>query len=157
MKKRFSESAQIWKFLTEKDAANVVYQEGYVQTLAESGDHRLAIKKMDSLLKQHPDNRHYLMAAYVYRLAGRHEEELFMTTLAMNTRSAKKEDVGLYHRALKDNQLASVALNDNTSGTDPEHVRIMRRNWFAWRLPRAAASRSAMKLPIALSRPMRRC
>lgn len=63
--KRFSESAQIWKFLTEKDAANVVYQEGYVQTLAESGDHRLAIKKMDSLLKQHPDNHHYLMAAYV--------------------------------------------------------------------------------------------
>jgi len=60
------------------------------------------------------------MAAYVYRLAGRHEEELFMTTLAMNTRSAKKEDVGLYHRALKDNQLASVVLNDNTSGTDPE-------------------------------------
>ncbi|MDU7388666.1 poly-beta-1,6 N-acetyl-D-glucosamine export porin PgaA [Atlantibacter hermannii] len=118
--KRFSESAQIWKFLTEKDAANVVYQEGYVQTLAESGDHRLAIKKMDSLLKQHPDNRHYLMAAYVYRLAGRHEEELFMTTLAMNTRSAKKEDAGLYHRALKDNQLASVALNDNTSGSDPE-------------------------------------
>lgn len=118
--KRFSESAQIWKFLSEKEPANVVYQEGYVQTLAESGEHRLAIKKMDSLLKQHPDERHYLMAAYVNRLAGRHEEELFMATLAMNTRSAQKEDAALYRRALKDNHLASVTLNDNVATADPE-------------------------------------
>ncbi|WP_312317554.1 poly-beta-1,6-N-acetyl-D-glucosamine synthase [Atlantibacter hermannii] len=48
--KRFSESAQIWKFLTEKDAANVVYQEGYVQTLAESGDHRLPALEGDPLV-----------------------------------------------------------------------------------------------------------
>ncbi|MBL5920726.1 poly-beta-1,6 N-acetyl-D-glucosamine export porin PgaA [Lelliottia amnigena] len=118
--KRFSESAQIWKFLCEKDSANVVYQEGYVQTLAESGEHSLAIKKMDSLVKQHPDTRHYLMAAYVYRLAGRHEEELFMTTLAMNNQSAKNEDAALYRRALKDNQLASVALNNSITNADPE-------------------------------------
>lgn len=118
--KRFSESAQIWKYLCEKDPVNVAYQDGYVQTLAESGDYPLAIKKMDSLLKKHPDDRHYLMAAYVYRLAGRNEESLFMATMAMQNTASKKGNTELHSRALKDNHLSYVALRDNVSTDKPD-------------------------------------
>ncbi|WP_318362737.1 poly-beta-1,6 N-acetyl-D-glucosamine export porin PgaA [Enterobacter sp.] len=117
--KRWSESLQLWKRLCDKDPANADYQRGYLLTLADSGDHKAAIEHVNTLLKKDPDSRNYLAAAWVYRLAGQEQNELFASTMAMQ-HSSSGTGVKEYKEALQDNDLSYVLLKENGSHADPD-------------------------------------
>ncbi|XZV68895.1 hypothetical protein M1D79_06240 [Enterobacter sp. SA24] len=117
--KRWSESLQLWKRLWDKDPANADYQRGYLLTLADSGNHKSAIEHVNTLLKKDPDSRNYLAAAWVYRLAGQEQNELFASTMAMQ-HSSSGTGVKEYKEALQDNDLSYVLLKENGSHADPD-------------------------------------
>jgi len=118
--KRWSESLQLWKRLCEKDPTNIDYQRGYILTLADSGDHKTAITQVNTLIKKHSDSRNYLVAAWVYRLAGQEQDELLASTLAMQHAPSAGTGIQEYKEALQDNNLSYVLLKENGSQTDPD-------------------------------------
>lgn len=118
--KRWAEALPLWKQLCEKDPTNADYQRGYILTLADSGDHKTAISQVNTLIKKHPDSRNYLVAAWVYRLAGQEPDELFASTMAMQHAASADTSMPEYKEALQDNNLAYVLLKENGSHADPE-------------------------------------
>lgn len=118
--KRWSESLQIWKYLCDKEPNNPDYQRGYLLTLGDSGDYKSAISQTNNLIKKHPDSRNYLVAAYLYRLAGQQQDELFATTMAMQLSGSAGGNAEEYVRALKDNNLSNVLMKDQSTKNDPE-------------------------------------
>ncbi|MFY3733803.1 poly-beta-1,6 N-acetyl-D-glucosamine export porin PgaA [Escherichia coli] len=107
---QWQNSLTLWQKTLALDPQNKDYQRGQILTLADAGHYDTALVKLQQIKSGTPDKANLLAEAYIYKLAGRHQDELRAMTesLPENSSTQYTEE---YVQALRNNQL-SAAIDD---------------------------------------------
>ena len=90
------------------ESQNKDYQRGQILTLADAGHYDSALVKLKQLNSGAPDKANLLAEAYIYKLAGRHEDELRAMTGSLPENALTQQYPTEYVQALRNNQLAAA-------------------------------------------------
>lgn len=69
---QWQKSLQLWQLAVSKAPQNTDYRRGQILTTADAGQFDIALNKLEQLQREAPDKTNTLVAAYIYKLAGRH-------------------------------------------------------------------------------------
>lgn len=87
---------------------NKDYQRGQILTTADAGHYDTALVKLKQLNSGAPDKANLLAEAYIYKLAGRHQDELRAMTESLPENASTQQYPTEYVQALRNNQLAAA-------------------------------------------------
>lgn len=107
---QWQNSLTLWQKTLSLEPQNKDYQRGQILTPADAGHYDTALVKLQQIKSGTPDKANLLAEAYIYKLAGRHQDELRAMTesLPENSSTQYTEE---YVQALRNNQL-SAAIDD---------------------------------------------
>ncbi len=77
---QWQNSLTLWQKALSLEPQNKDYQRGQILTLADAGHYDTALVKLKQLNSGAPDKANLLAEAYIYKLAGRHQDELLAMT-----------------------------------------------------------------------------
>ena len=109
---QWQNSITLWQKTLSLEPKNKDYQRGHILTLADVGHYDTALVKLKQNNTGTPDKVSLLAEAYIYKLAGRHQDELRAITesLSENVSTQHSEE---YVQALRNNQLSAAIDNAN--------------------------------------------
>lgn len=132
---QWQKSLQLWQLAVSKAPQNTDYRRGQILTLADAGQFDIALNKLEQLQREAPDKTNTLVAAYIYKLAGRHQDELLAITETLSAPSSSNNLAQEYAQALRNNQL-SAAINDASLTPDIRadiHAELVRLSFMPTR------------------------
>lgn len=105
---QWQNSLTLWQKALSLESQNKDYQRGQILTLADAGHYDSALVKLKQLNSGAPDKANLLAEAYIYKLAGRHEDELRAMTGSLPENALTQQYPTEYVQALRNNQLAAA-------------------------------------------------
>lgn len=105
---QWQNSLTLWQKALSLEPQNKDYQRGQILTLADAGHYDTALVKLKQLNSGAPDKANLLAEAYIYKLAGRHQDELRAMTESLPENASTQQYPTEYVQALRNNQLAAA-------------------------------------------------
>lgn len=105
---QWQNSLTLWQKALSLEPQNKDYQRGQILTLADAGHYDTALVKLKQLNSGAPDKANLLAEAYIYKLAGRHQDELRAMTESLHENASTQQYPTEYVQALRNNQLAAA-------------------------------------------------
>ncbi|MDA8477709.1 poly-beta-1,6 N-acetyl-D-glucosamine export porin PgaA [Citrobacter sp. Awk 4] len=105
---QWQKSLALWQKVVSQEPQNKDYRRGQILTLADAGKYDEALNKLQQLKREYPDNANLLAEAYIYKLSGRHQDELLAITESLPASASPVRYSPEYVQALRNNQLSAV-------------------------------------------------
>lgn len=156
---QWQNSLTLWQKALSLEPQNKDYQRGQILTLADAGHYDTALVKLKQLNSGAPDKANLLAEAYIYKLAGRHQDELRAMTESLPENASTQQYPTEYVQALRNNQLAA-AIDDANLTPDIRadiHAELVRLSFMPTRseseryaiADRALAQYAALEILLA--------